>query len=236
MFRVELAEARSSDTKIYLNVDDSGDGSQGSDFYDFGDGTYPISYESSPGVWTAVSSDGTGYYITIPASSTVNPATGEPYTYMDVKIKTIDDGTADDGESLILNATLDDTATYTDMANTTASAGTIITEYPSVWVSAPTSVNEGGDGIFEVGFSSATTEDTDVVITLSGEATSADYNAVLNVSYDEGVTWTQTINNGGTITIPTGTGTAWVKIATIDDGTGTGEGDESMAILPAMIR
>ncbi|MCK4865697.1 MAG: VCBS domain-containing protein [Gammaproteobacteria bacterium] len=212
VFIVELAEPRSIDTVISLDISGVAtlvDGDYESIYY----------YESAPGVWEPVVGDS----ITILA--------GE--TSVAIKIRTISEDPAvpDDGESLILEGTITNDPNAdnnADMANTVASAGTIITEYPSIWVSAPTSISEGDAGIFEVGFTSTTANSTDVVLTLSGEAVAADYNAIIEISFNDGSTYTQTISNGGTVTVPAGTGTIMVRVTTLSGD--AIEGDESLVL------
>ncbi|QSZ42096.1 hypothetical protein GJV85_08220 [Sulfurimonas aquatica] len=185
IFIVELKTTiDGSGAKIYLTT--GGVATSGSDY------ETQLMYESSPGVWTNVLSDGSGEYVVIP--------NGE--TRADIKVKTIDDSpTSDDGESLTLTATIDaaGSGTLTSLANTVASAGTTITEFPSLTVSAPNSVTEGSSAIFEVALTNTKATTTDVTLALSGEAISGtDYLATYEYSLDEGATW---VNVSGAVTM-----------------------------------
>ena len=181
-------------------------------------------YESSPGVWSNVLSDGGGSYITILHGQ----------TSVDVKIKTINDGAlVDDGESLILTGTI--SSGTTNMANTIASATTIITELPSITVSAPTYALEGNSAIFEVGLTNFKTTSTAVTLGISGDVNSGDYSTTsYQYSTDGGNSWTTVSGNvnGATLTIPAGTTTnipsILVKVSTV--GSDGADNLESMVL------
>ncbi|NQY26619.1 MAG: cadherin-like domain-containing protein [Piscirickettsiaceae bacterium] len=219
IYRIELADARASDTKVLLTI--SGDATADDDYFDLGDISRDVQYESAPGVWTDVLFDGINYYVTILAG--VNSINGG--TFIDVKVKTKSDAVSDDGETLVLNAAIDvaNSGDLTAMANTNASASAIITELPMLFVSAPTTITEGSDAIFEVGLSRDKATSTDVQLSLGGEVSSADYNqASYSYSIDDGTTWVM-VNadvNGAIITISADANVArsvLVKINTLTD-------------------
>ncbi|MEW5065278.1 MAG: VCBS domain-containing protein [Cycloclasticus sp.] len=223
IFRIELADSRVDATKIILTV--SGEATAGDDFYDFGDVSRDIQYESSPGVWSDVLFDGTNYYVQIAESATLNPVTGLPYTHVDIKIKTKADALSDDNEDLILNANIDvsSSGNLAAMANTSAAASTLISELPQLFVSAPTSVTEGSDAIFEIGLSNIKITDTLVQLDLSGDFSALDYDqASFEYSTDDGATWITSNSDiqGSSLSILGDVGVAksiLVKITTITD-------------------
>jgi hypothetical protein len=197
IFKVEFDAPRNVVSKIYLTTE--GVAVSGSDY------TAQMHYfDTSDLTWKEVQTDEVGNYITI--------ASGE--TRVDVKIKTIDDGMGDDGESLVLIATVD--GAPADLVNTTANDTTIITEYPSLVVSAPNSVIEGGDAIFEVGLTGTKATDTAISLAVGGDVSVGDYNPTLKYSTDEGTTWNDV---SGPLTIPANTLSVLVKVTTSTDGT-----------------
>jgi large repetitive protein len=207
IFSVSLEEERNSDTKIYLTT--SGTSTSGNDY------NSQLMYESAPGVWSNVQNDSGGDFITIIAGQ----------TNVDVKIKTINDALGDDGESLILNGSIDtlNSGNLTSMANTTTSSSTIITELPSLNVSAPNYVIESNSAIFEVGLTNFKTSTTNITLAIGGDVASSDYNtSSFQYSTNGGTTWTTVNSNihGSTLTIPTGTTTIpsiLVKLTTSTD-------------------
>jgi hypothetical protein len=197
IFKVEFDAPRNVVSKIYLTTE--GVAVSGSDY------TAQMHYfDTSDLTWKEVQTDEVGNYITI--------ASGE--TRVDVKVKTIDDGMGDDGESLVLIATVD--GAPADLVNTTANDTTIITEYPSLVVSAPNSVIEGGDAIFEVGLTGTKATDTAISLAVGGDVSVGDYNPTLKYSTDEGTTWNDV---SGPLTIPANTLSVLVKVTTSTDGT-----------------
>jgi Mg-chelatase subunit ChlD len=209
IFKVEFDESRNTDSKIYLTT--TGDATSGSDY-----NTQMQYFDTDDLTWKDVLSDGGGNYIEIPQDK----------TRVDVKVKTLDDGEGDDGESLVLKASIDgDTS---DLANDSASDMTIITEYPSLVVSAPSVVVEGNEAIFEVGLSNTKDSTTTVSLAISGEVDTNDYNTTLQYSTDEGASW-QVVS--GNVDIPanaTQVPSILVKIITTDDG--SGDDNESLTL------
>ena len=197
IFRIELETARSADTKFILNI--AGDVSA-DDYYGFGEVTRNVQYESAPGVWTDVLVDDAGnYYVMILSSSATS--------FIDVKIKTKADAVSEDDETLILSAAIDIAASgdLTKIANTSAFASTLITELPSLFVSAPSSITEGGDAVFEVGMSNIKTSNTSVTLSIGGDVSPTDYDqTAFKYSVNDGISWI-TVHadvNGGEIEIP----------------------------------
>jgi hypothetical protein len=208
IFKVTFDAPRSGGSKVYLTTD--GEAASGSDY-----AAQMQYFDTSDLTWKDVQSDAGGNYITI--------AQGQ--TRVDVKVKTNDDGMGDDGESLVLHANV--SGTTTDLANASASDVTIITEYPSLIVSAPNSVTEGGVAIFEVGLTSKKATDTAVTLTIGGDVSAGDYNPTLQYSIDDGATW-QNVN--GDLTIPADMLSVLVKVATSTDAI---EDDNESLILTA---
>jgi hypothetical protein len=197
IFKVTFDVPRNGDSKIYLTTD--GEATSGSDYV-----AQMQYFDTDDLTWKDVQSDAGGSYITI--------AQGQ--TRVDVKVKTSDDGTGDDGESLVLHANV--SGTVTDLANSSASDATIITEFPSLVVNAPNSVTEGGEAIFEVGLTSKKATDTAVSLTIGGDVSAGDYDAALQYSTDDGATW-QNVN--GALTIPADMLSVLVKVITSTDVT-----------------
>lgn len=217
IFDVKLDSSRASDTKVYLTTE--GNATSGTDY------ETQLTYESSPGTWTNVLSDGGGNYVIISSGD----------TSIDVKIKTISENpaVADDGESLTLKGTIDtaNSGNTSAMANTVATASTIITEYPSLTVNAPNYVKEGNNAIFEVSLTNTKSTTTAINLALSGDAVSgSDYNATYQYSTDEGSTWTNV--SGNSVTLPANTSTTpsvLIKVVTIDDNP-TSDDNESLVL------
>ena len=164
IFKVTFDVPRNGDSKIYLTTD--GEATSGSDYV-----AQMQYFDTDDLTWKDVQSDAGGSYITI--------AQGQ--TRVDVKVKTSDDGTGDDGESLVLHANV--SGTVTDLANSSASDATIITEFPSLVVNAPNSVTEGGEAIFEVGLTSKKATDTAVSLTIGGDVSAGDYDCSVAILY-----------------------------------------------------
>jgi len=179
IFNVSLAKTESSATKVYLTT--SGTSTSTADY------NAQLMYESSPGTWTNVLNDGGGDYIEIPANT----------LSVDIKIKTIGGDAQDDGESLVLSGVA------STLSNPNASASTIITEKPSIQVSAPSYVIEGNSAVFEVSLTKTKDSNTVVDLEISGDVVGADYTA-FEYSTD-GTNWTTISSNQITLASNTST-------------------------------
>ena len=138
------------------------------------------------GAWTNV----VGSAVTIPIG----------YTHLEVKVKTVLDAVANEFESLTLTATIT-SGSNTDMANLSASGATVISDLPSLLVSGPSYVNEGGIAAFQLELSAIKTTSTAVIIRFEGVAT---LGTDFDYSINGGSTWITAASS--TITLPASVG------------------------------
>jgi VCBS repeat-containing protein len=137
------------------------------------------------GAWTDV----VGGAVTIPIG----------YTHLEVKVKTVTDAVADEYEALTLTATIT-SASNTDMANLSATGATVISDLPSLVVSGPSYVNEGGIAAFQLELSSTKATSTAVIIRFEGVAT---LGTDFEYSINGGSTWITAASS--TVTLPAST-------------------------------
>ncbi|WP_221797202.1 beta strand repeat-containing protein [Oceanobacter mangrovi] len=150
-------------------------------------------------------------------------------TRIEIKVSSLQDGIADNGESLTLTASINGYA-ETDMANQSDTGATTIYDYPSLQVRAADFVSEGEDAIFEVALSSPKATDTLVSLSFGGDASaSLDYADDWYYSTDGGNSWS--LISGAEITIPANASIAesvLVKVVTSTDA--IAEGNESLIL------
>jgi large repetitive protein len=196
VFGIELAEARAVASSLSFTL--GGAAQSGSDYsatlayrvQDPGTGLY--------GAWTNYTAGAT---ISVPAGT----------VRLEVRVSTIADGVADDEETLSLTATM--SGDTSGMANTVASATTVITEKPSLTVSGPSYIGEGTQSSFTVELTAAKATTTAVSLRWEGVATpGTDFEYSLN----GGTTWLSAATD--TLTLPAGASPTFdVMVRATDD-------------------
>jgi hypothetical protein len=133
-------------------------------------------------------------------------------TRIEVKVMTTADAVANETESLKLTATIANYA-QTDMTNTSATGVTVITDSPTLLVSGPSYVSEGGIAVFDLSLSATKATDTLVNLRFEGVATLG-AGADFVYSIDGGLNWissaTATITIAGDA-LSDPTATVWVR-------------------------
>ncbi|MEZ0330434.1 MAG: beta strand repeat-containing protein, partial [Methylophilaceae bacterium] len=211
VFVVELSDPRAVPTLINLTA--GGDATSGTDYsatlqYRVQD---PVTKTYS--AWTNVTGG-----ITLTGNQ----------TRIEVKVITTADAVANESESLTLTATIGNYA-QADMTNITAIGQTVITDSPSLLVSGPSYVSEGGVAVFDLSLSAAKATNTLVSLRFEGTATLGAAND-FEYSVDGGVTWISLAN--ATITIAgdaVSDPTATVMVRTRADA--TAEIDEILRLI-----
>ena len=211
VFVVELSDPRAVPTLINLTA--GGDATSGTDYsatlqYRVQD---PVTKTYS--AWTNVTGG-----ITLTGNQ----------TRIEVKVMTTADAVANESESLTLTATIGNYA-QADMTNITAIGQTVITDSPSLLVSGPSYVSEGGVAVFDLSLSAAKATNTLVSLRFEGTATPGAAND-FEYSVDGGVTWISLAN--ATITIAgdaVSDPTATVMVRTRADA--TAEIDEILRLI-----
>ncbi|MDZ4251553.1 MAG: Ig-like domain-containing protein, partial [Sulfuritalea sp.] len=167
VFVVELSEGRASSTDLLLTLGGDADAADITSVY------YRVqNADNSYGAWTVLSGSGPA---TLAAGS----------TRMEVRVRTLADGVAESVESLTLMAAISG-GTNTDMANTTAIGQTAISEIPSLLISGPSYISEGGEASFDLELSSIKATTTSITLSFAGvAAVGTDF----EYSVDGGSTW-----------------------------------------------
>ncbi|MBI5276957.1 MAG: type I secretion C-terminal target domain-containing protein, partial [Burkholderiales bacterium] len=207
-FRIELDSARTQSTPLLLAT--GGQATSGLDY------TAQLQYrlfDSSTNTYSA--------WTNVPGSNIITIATGQ--TRAEVKVVTLSDAVPNEVESLTLTATIN-SGTTTDMANTTDTGATVITDKPYLVVSGPTWLAEGGQARFDVALTQNRISTTSVTIGWEGVAT---LGTDFEYSLDSGTTWTS--STSGTITLPANNSTAEVYVRTTVDG--VSEPDETLRLV-----
>jgi large repetitive protein len=173
IFVVELSDARAVNTNFTLTL--GGDATPGDDYSTTMQYRVQDSVTNLYGPWANVSGD-----VTLLAGQ----------TRLEVRVITISDAIENEIESLSLTATISNYA-QTDMANTSATGETVISDLPTLTVSGASYVREGDTFSFYIELSTPKETSTSVTLTFSGVATlGVDY----EYSIDGGNTWMSSAN------------------------------------------
>ncbi|MCF8177341.1 MAG: tandem-95 repeat protein [Sulfuritalea sp.] len=171
VFVVELSGARGTDTELTLTL---GGEATTADLV----ATDPVFYrvqnaDNTYGAWTVLPGSG---IVTLPGTS----------TRIEVRVRTLSDAVLNEVESLTLTASITGSGSTADMANTTATGQTVISDTPSLLVSGASYVSEGKITSFDLELSSTKATDTTVTLSFAGVAT---VGADFQYSVDGGSTW-----------------------------------------------
>ncbi|MBM5574499.1 Calx-beta domain-containing protein [Deefgea sp. CFH1-16] len=216
-FTVKLSNPSATDTQVTLNLITTGTNGNASATDVAG-----LQYKDSNGSW-----------VNVPANGQVTIAAGQ--TEVIVRVPTVQDGVYEGKENFTLNATVNGNTVSGQGSIIDDGTGTIPPEQPGTpdndqpkvaSVSSP-SVTEGGNLVFDVQLDHSSTTATTVNLNLANGSgiVGTDTNS-FKVSFDNGVTYVNV--TGGQVSVPAGTTSIKVQVATVNDN--IVEGNETITL------